>query len=740
MSDKSKKYRPVIIDILVVVVFLVVVEFAALGLSSKDLTVPFSYRSDGMSPVLEAVNMHETGLSMVNNRLAAPFNQDNSTNASSSYIQRVSYVYKIVLANIINDSAVTANIIVLFIPVFNALVSYFVMKSLGINRLLSILGSVTFGFCPYVQQRLLGHACLAAAEFVPLTVLLCFWCATDPNFNSLSKGFFKSRRNLLGILFAFLIANNGILYYPYFSCFFLCITAVYCFVREKNGKSLVRCLIPVFEILFFIVINFIPFFFQAVSANSGLAESVKRDFVHAQIYGLRISTLFLSPNGFGTNILKKLYIDFTSNSVLINENAIGYLGLIGMIGFAVLLIALIAPRKQENAFLHKITFLSGLNIAAILLGTIAGFGGLIAFFFPQFRAYNRISIFVAFFCILAVCLLAQRLLDFLPDKMKFFSPEVNKKILSGFLTVCFLGGFVEQVSINISAEYTFSSLMWKNDNVFFPKIEKSVSENAMIFELPYMSYPENGSIGDMNDYAQFVGYIHTDTLRWSYGAVKGTMAAAWNSYVSGLSVEQMLKVLSLTGFEGIYIDRRGYDEKIWKALESELVTFTGAKPIVSPTGYQSFFPLADYTTKYKKLYTSDEWVKTSKDILNIRMETLTGIYSTEGVLGAAWNWCSPHAEISVNSINVNGENSKLKLNVNTAVAGDYLLTVECNGEKYTYSVGQNTAAIEVPLSLRFGANKVTLFCDAPRLDSSVDSRDLCFRLANLPLGIDVVPK
>lgn len=86
-------------------------------------------------------------------------------------------------------------------------------------RWLSYGFGMTFGLCAYVQQRLGGHMMLAAVEFVPFSVLLCLWCAEDPNFNKPGKGFFKNKRNWLALAMAWGIANNGAAYYPYFTCF-----------------------------------------------------------------------------------------------------------------------------------------------------------------------------------------------------------------------------------------------------------------------------------------------------------------------------------------------------------------------------------------------------------------------------------------------------------------------------------------------------------------------------------------
>lgn len=124
------------------------------------------------------------------------------------------------------DTGIVFNLYVLVIPFANALAAYAVFRMVGMRRWLSFAFGITFGMTPYVQQRMAGHMMLAACEFVPFSVLLCLWCAEDEGFNRPGNGFFKNKRNWLALAMAWGIANNGAAYYPYFTCFFLCVTAL----------------------------------------------------------------------------------------------------------------------------------------------------------------------------------------------------------------------------------------------------------------------------------------------------------------------------------------------------------------------------------------------------------------------------------------------------------------------------------------------------------------------------------
>jgi hypothetical protein len=109
----------------------------------------------------------------------------------------------------------------------------------------------------------------------------------------------------------------------------------------------------------------------------------------------------------------------------------------------------------------------------------------------------------------------------------------------------------------------------------------------MIYQLPYHRYPESGPVNSMNDYHLYVGYIHSNTLKWSYGSIKGR--DSWNEAVSEMDYASMVTYLKEQGFAGIYIDRRAYTADEQETLENELGEIIGNTPIVSENGNLSFF-------------------------------------------------------------------------------------------------------------------------------------------------------
>src|SRR5439155_3297028 len=100
---------------------------------------------------------------------------------------------------------------------------------------------------------------------------------------------------------------------------------------------------------------------------------------------------------------------YDATTPLVNENGKATLGLIGSAGFLLLLARLLCRRRADDAAAPK-DGLAVLNVFAVLLAGIGGFGSLFGLLVsPQIRAYNRISIFMAFFSLFAIGVLLDKI-------------------------------------------------------------------------------------------------------------------------------------------------------------------------------------------------------------------------------------------------------------------------------------------------------------------------------------------
>ena len=114
----------------------------------------------------------------------------------------------------------------------------------------------------------------------------------------------------------------------------------------------------------------------------------------------------------------------------------------------------------------------------------------------------------------------------------------------------------------------------------------------MIFQLPYVPFPENGPTHRMLDYDHFRPYFHSRTLHWSYGAMRGRETDRWQRLVAALPPVEMVDRLRRAGFSGVYLDRFGYEDDDARQLEAVLRVYLGTAPIVSADGRLCFFRIS----------------------------------------------------------------------------------------------------------------------------------------------------
>src|SRR5262249_14105206 len=105
-------------------------------------------------------------------------------------------------------------------------------------------------------------------------------------------------------------------------------------------------------------------------------------------------------------LFARMAASYGSRSPLVNENQSAAMGVAGAAGFLFLLGRLIFLSRKPGSTLDG---LSVLCVCGGLLGTVGGLGAVLAWAAgPWIRGYNRISVFVACFALLAVALLVQR--------------------------------------------------------------------------------------------------------------------------------------------------------------------------------------------------------------------------------------------------------------------------------------------------------------------------------------------
>lgn len=618
MEDKNINKKDIFIGAgvfaAVVILMYIFCGFGQFGISS-----PLAYNgTDVATEYVTAKQVGEQGWFWHNDLLGAPYGQD--LYDFSAYFQKnFEFIVSKVIYTFVQDPAVTFNIQLLFNFALSALAAYLVLRVLSIGVPVSVFGALMYGLAPYIQCRGLYHLSLSAAYFVPLSILLCIWSYEDENgYLQFSRDFFKNRKNWASVLFVVLIANNGLGYYALFTCFLLCLTALLSFIGTGKLQSIVSKLKLVCLTGILFAVNMIPVAMYQINNGSNL-DIARRSVYEGEIYGLKLAYFFIpNINTHGIKFLDDLCKTYYANMPLVNENTSGYLGLAGIIGFLIAVFLWLRASGCADKKEDRIAFcMSRLIAGSIILATVGGISGFLSIYFNFIRCYNRLSIFMAFMCIVLLAVYVQKLLVFLQSRSSSVR-LVSFGVLLAAAAVCLtdqlpVDGYSlpEQLKGDglIARSLPENACAYESDAEFIKAVESRMQEGDMIYQLPYHKFPEGGAVNGMFDYQHFTGFIHSAKLKWSYGGISGRDSDRWNQYVSRMEMPEFIETICSSGFRGIYVDTRAYkNKKAVLALDKSIRTAAGLKEkeyLRSRDGSLRFYDLYPYMEKHPKLWEAE---------------------------------------------------------------------------------------------------------------------------------------
>ena len=613
------------------------------------------------------------------------------------------------------------------------LAALFVFRQFGIGYLPALLGSVLYAFIPYHFFRGEVHLFYSAYYMVPLMVLVILWVYLGrlqlfQQIDGKTRFKFRDWRLVFGLVVSIIIASSGA-YYSFFGCFLLLIAGVIASVRTRCLYPLLTSIILVAVMGATVAVNLSPSIIYY--RQHGAPQSIVRGSAEAETFGLKISQLLLPVTGHRVQelaALKNLY----NHAPLTNENNTATLGLIGSVGFLLLLGALFGvwrtASSSSEASADLVRPLSELNLAAVLFGTIGGFSSLFALLIsPQIRSYNRISVYIAFFSLFASVLLLD---GFARRRIKSRASGLVFAVAIGVLLVI---GTLDQTTRELVPDYAQLKADYKDRGDFIARVEQTVPADSKIFQLPYIPFPEHPPVHGMFDYDHLKGYLHSTSLRWTYGAIKGREGDLWQRSMSVLPLPEFVERLSFAGFNGIYVDRYGYADK-GAATEAELAKLLGTTPLTSSSGRLAFFPLLGYNQQLRAKYTEDEWEAKQEVALNpLLISWRAGFSDEESSPEMTWRWCSSRGELDL--YNTSQRDRKVSLQMSLSTAYEQYSNLTIRGAIYSDQLKLNIQSrpYTITVTVPPGHNVLEFISDAERVKAPNDPRDLRFRVDNFRL-------
>jgi phosphoglycerol transferase len=588
----------------------------ALKLWRADIAVPFRYSSDDDTmfylSLIKGIIDH--GWFLTNHNLGAPFGQQlydypqSADNLNLLFIKGLGTVW---------HSPAVINLFFLSTFPLDAAAAYAVMRRLGVSVVSAVLCAVLFALLPYHFFRSDSHLFLSAYYSLALAAYL-FLCVLDDR-QLFAHRAPPSRRILTWatartgwtVLLCVVIASTG-LYYAVFGLVLLLAGTLLALLARRGRAAVLTGAVTCCVVAGALVINLAPTFVYQLSHGGN--PVVTRSAGAGDGLALSPSYLVLPPLHDRIGPLRRTTEHYAAQTAPHGycEQCYESLGSVGDVGFLWLIaIALAACLGAPLAFvrgrLHRAAA-AGI-VVCLAVGITGGLSSLTRVFVTSdIRAWNRLSVLITFFSLLAVGLL----LDGLRRRLR--SRARGGLAFGALVAGLLLFGIADQTSSFFVPPYKQDARQYHSDGRFVGSIERRLPADASLFELPYVPFPEGYqpfmSPGQTVpnaprvsfEYDQARGYIHSHGLRWSYGATKGR-PTDWEAQLASKPVGLALAGAAAAGFQGVTIDRRGYPGTLGISLRNQLRAELAVPPLLSPDRDLMFYDLRPLLARLRTGYT-----------------------------------------------------------------------------------------------------------------------------------------
>jgi phosphoglycerol transferase len=244
-----------------------------------------------------------------------------------------------------------------------------------------------------------------------------------------------------------------------------------------------------------------------------------------------------------------------------------------------------------------ISRLAVLAVACMLIGASGGVSFLIsALGLREIRAWNRISIVIAFLTVIGLAMAIDRIGRWLQRRWAP-RPARARWAPTAVAALVVLVAFVDQGG-NDAPAYATAHAKFASDRAFFAVVRDRLGSGAAVFNLPYQPFPEAPPRNGVGEFELAAGYIYEPSLNWSFGAMRGRVPD-YQKVLETQPTDEWMTSVAAIGFTGIVVDRLGYTPAELTAEESEIAAIVGP-PTLSVDGHYSFFDLRSFANDVRQ--------------------------------------------------------------------------------------------------------------------------------------------
>ena len=530
-----------------------------------------------------------------------------------------------------------------------AITGLWFLRRCGIRSWLAVPLAVLFSIAPYHLYRNEGHYFLGEYWAIPLGLGVALavgrgepiW-GVRTTWPAFARDWPDGLRRVLGpvtgrglatTLCLAITALDGA-YYGVFLCVFLCGALLLAVVRDRDRRRAWGAVAAVATVLGVMLLAVLPDIIYT-HLHPG-ADAMIRAQREAEVYAFKLSSLLLPAQGHPIHLLAELRSWYDTTYPVASEDP--SLGFIGAIGFVFVMLApfLFVARIRFRSSVGKDSSEGGERTAVVrhhrfdgtlivlgfmcwagfLAGTIGGFGTFISFFTASIRGWNRISIYLTLIGLAGTGVLIER------RSFARFPASARRLAVPVLAVVVLLVGFVDQATARYVPSYQATAARYRSNVEFFDAVAAAVPHGSMIFQAPYVPFPEAG-LGSF-DNEQLAPYLTSNNgLRWSGGGFKGRPQVDWQGPLLKQPGAQLTKNLAIIGFAGVLVERDVTKDK-GVALDAQLRPYTGPPVVVDPSGTWAFYSLLKVREQVEATMSPAERNAAASALVHFPMSVPTG--------------------------------------------------------------------------------------------------------------------
>lgn len=635
----------------------------ALRIWRHDISVPFNYWGDTLLFSALTHGLLLNGWPHHVPQLGAPFGFEAAAFPS---LTTSDWALTWLIGRFVDSPGAALNLFWMLSIVLTALSALVALRLLGAGRNVAIVSAVLYALLPAAFVRNTAHISLVYYT-VPLLAAFCVALL-----NRDERG---QRWHTLFVcaVVAALLQGLNYIYFTFFAAGLILLCALWAGLANGDGVAFRRAAVVMAVMLVSGAANLAPAVLSWHHNGRPPAMNYKSP-AEAEVYGLKLRRLLLPHERNALPVLGAwARADRNAQFPHENENEAARLGSFGAVALVAVFLLLVAlALGRVRAIDGNARGAASLAFVTFLITTVGGLGAVFnVLVLPDIRAYNRFSVFLAFFAFTALALLITDALSRLRET------RWHGAAVAGVAVLVTLSAYDQLLDAGrLTGRYAMDQEAAQHEKTVVRALEAALRPGAMVFQFPVTPFPPDPGRLQMSPYDHARPFLWSSHLRWSWPTFSHRHHA-WDQQLLALPQAEWARKLVLSGFDAVWIDRNGADDR-GAALESALLGAGAVRVAFEVSARYGLVDLAPVKSRLQMELGDAGFARAAAAAMPVAaVDYGQGFYAPEvGQGGRQFRWMQREANLSVRNFAGTPVRAELALALQSGGPGEVAVLAE----------------------------------------------------------------